>query len=203
VGSKKKVPSRNARVRRDHGIRILFFSLLSSCHVLGGTSPVCWLASRPPGIRWPYRRTCGFFARHGCGSKLIPPPALSVSMVVFLSYLAESSGISRIAHDVPLRAVSIVLNCFFPSTYEQFRRLINYLLVDRDYWLVVGICRAAPTSDHRRFASGWYFLLSLGILAASGRQLLTTSSCPTVSYIDIPLSLFDITAYFRIISWIL
>jgi hypothetical protein len=78
-------------------------------------------------------------------------------MVVFLSYLAESSGVSRIthqgAHDVPLSAVSIVLNCFCPSTHEQFRRLINYLLVDRDYWLVVGICRAAPTSDHRRFAS--------------------------------------------------
>jgi hypothetical protein len=94
-----------------------FFSLLSSCHVLG----VCWLRQ---GFRWPYRRTCGFFARHACGSKLIPPPALFVSMSVFLSYLAGSSGVSHIthqgAHDVPLSAVSIVLNRFYPFRVRAF-----------------------------------------------------------------------------------
>jgi hypothetical protein len=121
-----------------------FFSLLSSCHVLG----VCWLRQ---GFRWPYRRTCGFFARHACGSKLIPPPALSVSMVVFLSYLAGPPGVSHITSRCARRSVEhsqhraqLLMSCPRKSVLEL---LIKHLIVDRDYWLFVGFL--SPGSDIR------------------------------------------------------
>jgi hypothetical protein len=62
-----------------------------------GTDESCVLASPPPGIRWPYRRTCGFLAVHAmpvAQSLYRHQPCLL--MVVFLSYLAESSGTSHI-----------------------------------------------------------------------------------------------------------
>jgi len=94
---KEKSPSRNARSRRESNNRILFFLLLSACHVLCGRILCARLAELPPGIRWPYQKTCGFLAVHAmpvAQSLYRHQPCLL--MVVFLSYLAESSGASHI-----------------------------------------------------------------------------------------------------------
>lgn len=80
-GAKKRAhPShRQARSRRSHYHQcIMAFSAPIFLSYPGRSSAVCWLTSHQPGIRWPYRRTCGFLARHACGSKLIPPPTLTL-----------------------------------------------------------------------------------------------------------------------------
>lgn len=74
-------------------------------------------AGLPPGIRWPYRRTCGFLAVHAMSvaQSLYRHTTLSFDGC-FLSYLAESSDASRFIHSkgvhgVSLSTVSVVFDC--------------------------------------------------------------------------------------------
>ena len=87
-GKEKFVQSATLALAAQHSHPEPFFSAANFLSCLGRTSPdSCVLV--PPGIRWPYRRTCGYLAVHAMSvaqSLYRHQPCLLV--VVFLSYLA-------------------------------------------------------------------------------------------------------------------
>jgi hypothetical protein len=73
-----------------------FFLLLSSRHGADESCLLAALASLPPGIRWPYHKHVGSLQCTPCLWLKAYTATSPVSMIVFLPYLAESSGASHI-----------------------------------------------------------------------------------------------------------
>ena len=95
-------------------------------------------------------------ARHACGSKLIPPPTLSSDgcfpLLSCVNLLVPPILRSEGVQGVSLSTVSVVFDCT-PAILALCHLDSGQLLIICESWLVVAICRATPTSDHRRFVS--------------------------------------------------